>query len=310
MVEMGNNIVSLARVSDSDLATPVLKTLEAVNFKINPKVDNVLIKPNLCYYWDHLTGYTTDPRLVGCIIDVLRENYGLTGANIKIVEADATAMRNSHAFRMLKYDKLAEEKDVTLFNLAEDKLGTHKVRVAGKEMSFDVPESLLHADLFINVPKMKIASTTILTCAMKNIFGCIGAPRKIVYHPILNEAIVGINKILKPDVTVVDGIIALSNVPVRMNLIVTGLDTFSVDWAVSRIMGYGPFWIRYLKIAGKEGLGNPKSVQFEGENWRELRKAFPRVNPFRLKWQNKMQLKLLRLYSTIVGDVIPPFLES
>lgn len=307
---MSSNIVSLAKVSEKDLATPLLKTLEAVNFKISPKIDSVLVKPNLCYYWDHLTGYTTDPRLVGCLIDVLRENYGLNGAKMKIVEADATAMRTSHAFKMLRYDKLAEEKDATLFNLAEDKLSTHKVKVASKELSFEVPESLLHADLFINVPKMKISSTTVLTCAMKNIFGCIGTPRKIVYHPILNEAIVGINQVLKPHLTVVDGIIALSNLPVKMNLIMTGLNTFPVDLAVSKIMGYSSFWVRYLKIASDEGLGNPKLLKFEGEDWREFRKMFPKVNPFRLKWQNKMQLKLLRLYSKVVGDVIPPFLES
>lgn len=64
---------------------------------------------------------------------------------------------------------------------------------------------------------------------MKNIFGCIGYRRKIVYHPFLDEAIVGINKVLRPHLTVVEGLVALGRYPVKLVLIMASADPFSVD---------------------------------------------------------------------------------
>lgn len=309
---MNSDVVSLVKVADGIMTPSVENALDLVGFKVDRKVESVFIKANLCYYWDSLTGYTTDRRLVSSLIDLLRGKYGLQDADIKVVEADATAMRTSHVFKMLRYEELATEKRVTLVNLSEGKVIEKTVNVNGKEISLKIPECLLNIhgkDIFINMPKMKIMSHTTISCAMKNLFGCMAAPRKIAYHPMLDEAIVAMNKVLKPDLTVVDGIVALSNVPVKMNLIVAGLTPFSVDWTVSRIMGYNPSWISYLRLARREGLGNSKGIVLKGEDLSELRKMWPHVNAFRLKWQNKLQLKLLRTYCKIVGDVIPPFLE-
>ena len=305
-----DDVVGLVKVAGENLSVYVSKALDLVDFKIEREVKSVSIKVNLCYYWNSLTGYTTDPKLVASLIDVLREKYGLDKATIRIVEADATAMKTSHAFKMLNYEKLAEEKKVELFNLSKDKTIVQKVKVNDKEISFEIPESLLNADLFINIPKMKIMSTTIITCALKNMFGCIATARKIVYHPILDEAIVGINRVLRPHLTVVDGIVALGRFPVKLNLIVAGLNPFSVDCIVSRIMGYNPSQIRHLELGRKEGLGNPNEINVIGEDLTKLREAFPHVSAFHLKRENKVLLKLLRLYSRIVGDVIPPFLET
>lgn len=307
---MENGVVSLVKSTEDDLKSSITKALDLVEFKTSQQAKNVIIKPNLCYYWDSSTGYTTDPRIVGSIIDVLRENYGLGNANIRIAEADATAMRTLHAFKMLRYDRLATEKNVTLLNLTEDRTTVRKVNVRNEEMSFTVPNSILEADLFVNVPKIKIMSRTLMTCAMKNMFGCIAIPRKIAYHSRLIEAIVGINKILKPNVTIVDGLTALSNHPLKMNLIIAGANTLSVDYIVAKIIGYSPFWVRYLKLGAKEGLGDFKKVRIKGENWKEFNRIFPKIHPLRLRWQSTIQLGILKLYSRVVGDVIPPFLEA
>jgi uncharacterized protein (DUF362 family) len=309
---MSSDVVGLVKVADGDITSAVENALGLIGFKTSRKVESVFIKANLCYYWDSLTGYTTDRRLVSSLIDILRKKYGLQDADIKVVEADATAMRTSHVFKMLKYEELAAEKKVTLFNLSEDKVIEKTVNVNNKEISLKIPECLLNLhgkDLFINMPKMKIMSHTTISCAMKNLFGCMAAPRKIAYHPMLDEAIVAMNKVLKPDLIIVDGIVALSSFPVKMDLIVSGFTPFSVDWTVSRIMGYNPSRINHLRLARREGLGDSKDIVLKGEDLSELRKMWPHVNAFRLRWQNRLQLKLLRTYCRIVGDVIPPFLE-
>jgi uncharacterized protein (DUF362 family) len=306
------NPVSLVRASNSkeEMQSLISKALSPLSFESNLKVRSVAIKPNLAYYWDASTGYTTDPRVVAGIIDYLRERYG-DGIDIRIVEADATAMRTKPAFMMLGYKRLAEEKNVKLFNLSSDTRDEKKVWVNGREITFKVPRSLLTSDLFINVPKLKIMRVVRVSCALKNIFGCIASRRKIVYHPFLNEAIVGINKVLHPHLTIVDGLVALGRFPVRLDLIMASADPFSIDWIASKIMGYNPSRIKYLKLARKEKLGNPKGIVVLGEDPNMFKAMFPHQTFARASlrlWG--IQLSLLRSYCRIVGDVIPPILEE
>jgi uncharacterized protein (DUF362 family) len=306
---MGSTVSLVRSHSVEDITTSVSEALRVIGFKSNDSVKSVAIKPNLCYYWDATTGYTTDPRVVAGVIDYVRTKFG-ADVNIKVVEADASAMKTKYAFGVLGYEKLAKEKKIELFNLSNDDLVEKTVQVGKREISYKVPQLLLKSDLFINVPKLKIMRTTKITCAMKNIFGCIGFPRKLVYHKFLNEAIVGINKILRPHVTVVDGLVALGRFPVKLGLIMAGVDPFSVDWVVSQIAGVEPSRVKFLKIAIKERLGDPRGVAAYGESVAEAAKAFPKENFTSSDYWWGLQFRLLEAYRKIVGDIIPPFLEE
>ncbi len=305
------SVVSLVRAQSSveEIKNSVLGALDLIDFKLNGPVKSVVIKPNLCYYWDAATGYTTDPRVVAGVIDCVRERCG-EDVDIKVVEADASAMRTKYAFPVLGYEKLAKEKNVELFNLSNDVLVEKTVHVNRREISFKVPQLLLKSDLFINVPKLKIMRATKITCAMKNIFGCIGFPRKAVYHPFLNEAIVGINKILRPHLTIVDGLVGLGRFPVKLGLIMASVDPFSIDWIASQIMGYKPSKVRFLKVAMKEKLGNLDGITTSGESVAEFQKIFPKENFTSSKYWWTIQFWLLKAYHKIVGDVIPPVFEE
>jgi uncharacterized protein (DUF362 family) len=304
------DVVGLVRThsSEEDVKEAVGKALDLIDFKPREPLRSVDIKVNLCYYWHASTGYTTDPRVVGGIIDCLRDRYG-KGIRIRIVEADGTAMRTKYAFIMLGYEELAKRKNVELFNLSQDEIREEKVCVNGREIAFQIPQSLLKSDLFINVPKLKIMRETKITCALKNIYGCIAYPKKIIYHPILNEAIVGINKILRPDLTIVDGIVALGRSPIKLGLIMASKDSFSVDWIASKIMGFNPSKVKFLKIAMKEKIGNLNGSETRGEDILSLKKVFPKENFFSSKhWWNTL-FGVFNLYAKISGDVIPPMLE-
>jgi uncharacterized protein (DUF362 family) len=304
------SLVSLVRcANEASLVASIEKATNQIGFQPYRKVKTVVIKPNLNYYWEAATGCTTDPRVVGALVDYLREAYG-ADIDIKVAEADASAMRTNHAFPMLGYTKLAEDKNIELFNLSKDDLKKEKVSVGRRIIEFEVPQSLMTADLFINVPKLKMMRVTKITCAMKNIFGCIGAPRKFVYHPILEEAIVGINKVLKPHLTVVDGLIGLGRFPVKLDLIMASRDVFSIDWTVAKIVGYNPRRVKFLKIARSERVGSPAGAITRGEDMRQFRNKFPGEGLIsqRLSWS--LQFGLLHLYKKISGDIIPPFLEE
>jgi len=149
-----------------------------------------------------------------------------------------------------------------------------------------------------------------MTCALKNLFGCIAKPRKVEYHPHLREVIVGVNKLVKPHLTVVDGVFALGKNPVQLGLIMAGGDNLSVEFIAAEVMGYNPDGIDLIRLASKEGVGNIKDVKVVGESLDNARKHFPKRSRlgFKLSWG--LQLSLLLLYAKLSGDIIPPVLES
>ena len=99
------SVVGLVRTQSSEeqIRDAISKALELIDFNAKNSVNSVAVKVNLCYYWHAATGYTTDPRVVAGVIDMLREIYG-KDIGIKVVEADATAMKTNHVFLMLGYE--------------------------------------------------------------------------------------------------------------------------------------------------------------------------------------------------------------
>lgn len=301
--------VSLVRVQNSEIAQGISEALDLAGYKFPAKAESVLIKPNLCYYWDAATGNTTDPRVVAAIIDRVREEYE-RDVKIMVAEADASAMRTKHAFKMLGYERLATEKRIELVNLSEGELMEKTVNVGDHEMKFKVSPLLLDSGLLINVPKPKLMRGVKITCAMKNMFGAIGTPRKVVYHKFLNEAVVGINKVLRPHLTIVDGLVGAGQYTRKLDLLMAGADSFSVDWVAAKVMGYKPSSLKFLRLSVEERLGNPKEVVTVGAPVAGFADIFPKQGSISISSFWSVLLSLLKVYQKLSGDIIPPvFLE-
>lgn len=271
------SLVSLVRTRESSLVSfkkAIERSLDLIQFNFERRVKKVVIKPNLCYYYDYSTGETTDPKFVSALIDILKERLS-ADPEILIVESDASAMKCRYAFRMLGYEKMAKEKDVALINLSEERNQNVELRIADKNCIFRIPQTILESDLLVNVPKIKYQSGVKITCALKNIYGCNAYPKKFVYHKALNEAIVGINKLIKSGLVVVDGIIATGIKSRRLGLVMASEDPVAVDAAASKIMGIDPKSVKQITLASKEGMGNMKFIQ-KGESLTYFRDLFPR----------------------------------
>jgi uncharacterized protein (DUF362 family) len=308
---MENN-VSLVKLENNAIANikeGISKSIEIASIKLPSSVNTITLKVNLCYYWNASTGHTTDPLLVDALIDHLREKFG-NDVEIKIAEADASAMQTKYAFPLLGYKRIATQKKVELLNLSEDTIEEMETQVNGKKMVLKIPKTLLESDLFINMPKLKVMRATHITCAMKNLFGAIALPRKVTYHPFLAETIVGVNKILKPHLNIVDGIVALGTHPVKLNLIMAGDNAFATDWVAAKVMGYNPAKIKFLTLAVKEQLGDPKSIMMLGEKVEDFSKQFPTENALLARLQMRLQLSVLKMYSKLSGDIIPPSIND
>ena len=268
--------VSYARVKGRSIDSfrrAILESLSLINYSF-PKAENVVIKPNMCYYWDCSTGQTTDPRFVAALIETVREQIS-SSVDISIVESDASAMKCKYSFKMLGYERLSRDYDVNLVNLSEDESSPVDVIVGGNSMRFMLPQTIRKADLKIDVPKMKYMELTKISCALKNIYGCNPNPAKFKCHPRLGETIVALNKIMRFDVAILDGIIVAGRKPLRLDLVMASEDFVSLDAASAKLLGVNPKSIKHIMLAMEEGLGNVSFVS-KGEDPEFFERKFPR----------------------------------
>jgi uncharacterized protein (DUF362 family) len=250
------SFVKVDQLHPSRFKQAIAESLNFIDYDFPSSVRKVVIKPNMCYYWDYSTGQTTDPRFVGALIDLIRDRIR-SNVDISIVESDASAMKCKHAFKLLGYEKLSQDYNVGLINLSEDKSNPVEVTVSNQLFHPRVPGTIQNADLKINVTKIKYSLETVnITCALKNIFGCNPYPKKFKYHSRIDETIVALNKAMRFDLCLVDGIIVSGIKPRKLGLVMASRDPVAMDVAAARIAGVNPKKIKHVQLAAKEGLGN------------------------------------------------------
>lgn len=268
------SIVSLAKIEKSNFKKAIEDSLNFLGYSFDRKIREIVIKPNMCYYWDYSTGQTTDPKFVAALIDILREKTSVS--NIALVESDASAMKCKYAFRFLGYEKLFKDTRVRLVNLSEEKSEEVIVTCDGKSHNFQVPQIIKNADLRINLPKIKYTMKGIeLTCALKNIYGCNPYPQKSKYHPQLGNVIVSLNKAMKFDLCIIDGNVVSGIQPRKIGLMMASKDPVAIDAASAKIAGLNPKKIKYLKLASREGLGSLDFVP-KGDSLNQFRAVYPK----------------------------------
>ncbi len=277
------SLVSLVKINHENqnpLKQAIAESLQLIDYTFDKTIKKIVIKPNLCYYWDSTTGQTSDPHFVAELIDLLREEIS-SNAEIALVESDASAMRCKYAFKMLGFERLALEKNVGLVNLSEEPCDDADVSCNGKAYSFKVPKILKEADLKINLPKIKYTVDPIkLTCALKNLYGCNPYPKKYKFHNDLGNVIVALNKAMKFDLNIIDSNIASGIQPRKLGLLMASRDPVAIDVAAAQIAWLNPNQIPYFRLAEAEGVGSrafiPKGASLE--SFRDLypKKTFKR----------------------------------
>lgn len=292
------NLVSLVKTTHlSNLKYYIEKSIDLINFNLDSDIRNIVIKANLCYYWDRSIGEVTSPQFVAELIDLLREH--LSNPEICVVESDASSMKCRYAFKMLGYEKMADDKNVRLVNLSKEENDEVEVVTANRPYKFSVPRIIQNADLFINAAKMKYMPGTELSCTLKNIFGCNPYPKKFKCHSYLDEAIVSLNKLMKSGLCLVDGIIARGRETRKLGLIMASTDPVAIDSVAARIIGLNPKKLRHLVLAEEEGLGKLK-YETAGEKIEYFARRFPRRTP-----HDKIQSKIVKFGLSILRKVSP-----
>ena len=147
------------------------------------------------------------------------------------------------------------------------------------------PRVVLEADCFINLPAMKTHTMTMVTLSLKNLQGLLDQGGRYFSHrDDLDQHMVDISKIRKPDLTILDGLLAMEGMgageagsPVEMGVILAGCDPVALDAVASRCMGIdNPLLVATTRIAAHEGLGvaNPFLIDVVGTPIEEVWRRF------------------------------------
>ncbi|RLG45861.1 MAG: hypothetical protein DRN81_00315 [Thermoproteota archaeon] len=277
--------VSVVKVSE-DIYSAVSRAIEIAGGMEIKKGDKVVIKINLCNFRDYTSGATTDPRVLGALVNHIKTVY--SPGELYVVESDATSMNADILFKWLGFEDMANEHGFKLVNLTKDAID--EVTLNGRKLKkIKIAKTIIEADYLISLSKLKTHLLTKVTCGLKNMFGAIPIKRKIIYHRYLDDAIVDANMAMKVDFSVVDGIISLEGekgptygYPKKTGLIIAGKDIVAVDSVCARILGFNPLLIGHIRKAWLSGVGEINAI-IEGDGLESVGSSFDLVHAGLLK---------------------------
>lgn len=237
-----------------------LELLGGAEHFFNPG-EKILLKPNILAPRPAEQAVTTHPSILLSLARIARHfgarvSYGdspgkSTPANAAEKSGLAEVARNNNI-------PLADFNEGTTTSFPEG----HLVK------QFTIANGVMAADAIISLPKMKSHGLTRITGAVKNQFGCIPGFLKAEFHlkfpdnSHFSQMLVDLNRLLKPRLFIMDGIIAMegngpgAGTPIPMNVLLLSTDPVALDATFCRLVGVKPETVPTIEWGEKLGLGN------------------------------------------------------
>jgi len=213
------------------------------------------IKPNLVVAKPSSSGATTSPEIVAGLIEHLKSKGR---DKLVIIEGSWVGERTPEAFKACGYEALSKKYNVPLIDLQKDNYKEYEIN----GLRINVCDYVRKVDYLINVPVLKGHCQTKMTCALKNMKGCIPNSEKRNFHTMgLHKPIAYLNKLIRQDLVIVDGMNGDLNFeeggnPVQMNRIIAGKDPVLIDAYAARLMGFSVEDVPYIVMAESIGAGD------------------------------------------------------
>ncbi len=264
----------------------------------------VLVKPNLLMSKPPEFGITTHPEVLRAVIHLLKE------IDCKIVVGDGPSVWGKYienvdeVYEITGIRKVTQEEDVKLITF--DKRRMHD--------KFPLTTALDDCDYLISLPKFKTHEFTLITGAIKNLFGLVSGTYKTELHKNYFEPaefakiLVDIYQEVKPALTIIDGALAMEgDGPAtggktrQLNLLLAGSDCVAIDTVMAKIMGIDNYEVLTTKQAAARGLGENKinRIKIEGEDIDKLN-----IRPFILPATSAKISKLPEVFKKILKSLI------
>ncbi len=220
----------------------------------------VLVKPNLLTAQPPEKAITTHPAVLKAVLEILLE----AGAR-PFVGDSPSGYRGGleHLWSKTGLAPVCRELGVELVRFEAETIsvvcGRHTLCLARRARD---------ADVIISLPKFKTHSLTLLTCAIKNMFGVVPGYSKTSYH--LNypgpeefaDMLVSVYASARPALSIVDAVVGMEGNgpgsggrPRHVGLVLAGTDAIALDAVGAYLMGIPPHAVLTTKLAAKRGLG-------------------------------------------------------
>jgi uncharacterized protein (DUF362 family)/NAD-dependent dihydropyrimidine dehydrogenase PreA subunit len=251
---MTSTTVSLVKCADysaglrQSLET-LLRGLGGIGAFVKPG-QSVLIKPNLLS--DHAPdeAVTTHPEVVRALIRILKEQ----GAKVCVADCPASVVRIEQVWEKTGFAAMCREEQVPLLNM--EKTGAKAFEVNG--YSFSIARPILDTDVLISVSKLKTHSLTVLTAAVKNMYGAIPGFQKAMLHKMhtrpadFAKLLSAIYSTVPPALNIADAVVGMDGEgpgagnPIKLGFLAASADAVALDIAICRILGIKPEVVPYL----------------------------------------------------------------
>ena len=245
------------QVYGTDAHQMTYQLLEAANIIDRiPEGGSVALKPNLVIAGTPDNGATTHPGVLSGCIAYFRER-GVE--DISVIEGSWIGQSSTEqAARVAGYDRVCREYGVPFYDLKKDETLPVKTPIRNMEIC----RRALEADFLIDLPVLKGHCQTRMTCALKNLKGCLPDREKRRFHGEgLHRPIAALAAALKPDLVIVDNICGDLDFeeggnPVWSNRMYLGDDPVQIDAYGCRLMGIPLTDVPYIGMAEKWGAGS------------------------------------------------------
>jgi len=284
--------VSIVRAVSSGIRAPVAEAVCSVcDLRAMVAGKSVVLKPNV--FAPRGAPTTTDPRVVVAVGELCREAGAgrvivAEGRSISTAKYRKGANSTRECFEAVGMSQAVEAAGFEVVYLEEDEFVEVEVPGAQILRKAHVPRTILEAEVFINLPVMKIHSLTLVTLAIKNLHGIISDYDKLYRHCYrelaLARKLTDILRIRRIDLNVMDALVAqeadhaADGRPVEMGLILASRDAVALDAVAGAVMGLGPEEVDTTRLAGEAGLGEADLAKIEvvGEPIEAVRRPFAR----------------------------------
>jgi uncharacterized protein (DUF362 family)/Pyruvate/2-oxoacid:ferredoxin oxidoreductase delta subunit len=229
---------------------------------------NVLVKPNLLTDRKPEQAVTTHPEVVRAVIRWLKQR----GAHVVVGDSPASTANLKNVWECSGLRAVCEEEHVSLISL--EQAGVKAFTVDG--FSFTVALPVLEADYLVNLPKVKSHALTVLTAAVKNIYGVLPGYSKTLLHREypktwdFGQLVSTIWKVMPKSITLADGIVGMegqgpaSGTPVSLGFLAAAESPFVLDRALCSLLKIDVRRVPYLVgVQGKDYIcvGDPITVK-------------------------------------------------
>jgi uncharacterized protein (DUF362 family) len=240
----------------SDAGNMTRALLQSIDFEglLPDKSASIALKPNLVVAVTADSGATTHPGILISIIEFLQEKgYH----NISIVESAWVGDSTKEGFRVNGYHQISKKYAVPLVDVKDD---TYEKKTAGG-ITMEVSRTILETDFVISLPVLKGHCQTAMTCALKNMKGCLSDRSKRLFHSLgLHRPIAALNTVRTADLVIVDSLngdldFEEGGNPVETNRMFACRDSVLCDSFGASLMGFELKDVPYIEMAEQLGVG-------------------------------------------------------